>query len=297
MYSKKLKVRAVIAILCLCLTCCGPGRAIVGLIRKIYGNNEWVLGIAGLCFCVLLIVGVVLAIKTRRAARVERREDQERRDKLAQQLAAETELAVSESIVHGSPLPFVLYLRPFCLETTLRERRKEIGLFGNLLLGSGKMNFDFLLQADLKDMNVLLVSIGVPNEKEGAGRIVTTDASWRDRFRKLAQWAMTIVVVPGMQAGILAEIRWLPVSGLLVNSIFFKPKGYPRGEWERMKDFYEQEEEIEFPDYSRRQLSFRMYSSGICHDISSWKLVFSKNKKKRGRNQMRALLTNKPDEP
>jgi hypothetical protein len=257
-----------------------------------------VLGIAGLCFCFLLVVGVVLAIKTRRAARVERREDQERRDKLAQQLAAETELAVSESIAHGSPLPFVLYLRPFCLEATFRERRKEIGWFGNLLLGSGKMNFDFFLQADLKDINVLLVSIGVPNEKEGAGHIVTTDASWRDRFRKLAEWAKTIVVVPGMQAGILAEIRWLRVSGLLVNSVFIKPKGYPLDEWETMREFYEDEEDVEFPAYSRKQLSFRMYSSGICYDIRrwSWQIAVSKKQKKRGRDEMRALLTNRAKE-
>lgn len=124
--------------------------------------------------------------------------------------------------------------------------------------------------------------------------MVATDTTWRERFRQLAERATTIVVVPGVQSGILSEIRWLRVSGLLVNAIFFKPRGYPREAWEKMKEFYENEEDIEFPDYSPKQLSFRMYSSGRCHDVSTWNSVYLSSKRKRGENQMCALFTNKP---
>lgn len=100
--------------------------------------------------------------------------------------------------------------------------------------------------------------------------------------------------MPGIQAGIRSEIRWLRVSGLLVNAVFFKPRGYPQADWEQMKEAYENEEDIELPDYSPKQLSFRMYSSGRCHDVLTWNSVYLRSKKKRGKDQMSALLANKP---
>jgi hypothetical protein len=203
--------------------------------------------------------------------------------------------ALSRLPISFSASPFALYLRPFALERMIRESQEELLLQHPIqLLFRKKINFDFILQNYFNSLGVTVISIGTPNDREGAGHVVTTEASWRECFRQLAERATIIVVVPGIQAGIMAEIRWLIVSGLLVNAIFFKPKGYPKAEWQKMQALYEQEEDIDLPDYSLNQLSFRMYSSGRCHDVMTWGTVYRKRKKERGDAQMKAVLSNKP---
>jgi len=212
--------------------------------------------------------------------------EQRRRDRLAQEIAEETERHILSNILSGKEIaPFALYLRPFALEKQT---------LSDLVLAREISNFDHILQGHYESQGTTLIKIGTPNNKEGAGHIVTTDDSWRERFRQLAERATTIVVVPGIQPGIMSEIRWLRVSGLLVNSVFFKPIGYPKADWVKMQELYEQEEDIELPDYSPKQLSFRMYSSGICYDVEPWGTVYLPHKKRRGRAQMRAVLSNQP---
>lgn len=212
--------------------------------------------------------------------------EQRARDWLAQEIAEKTERQILSNILAGKEIaPFALYLRPFAF-----ERQK----LSHLFVAPEISNFDRILQDHYKSLDTVLISIGTPNYKEGAGHVVTTDDSWRERFRQLAERATTIVVVPGIQPGIMSEIRWLRVSGLLVNSVFFKPVGYPKDEWVKMQELYEQEEDIELPDYSRKQLSFRMYSSGKCYNVKLWSSVYFPHKRRRGRDQMKALLSNQP---
>jgi len=189
-------------------------------------------------------------------------------------------------------IPFVLYLRPFGLEEFFRTWGTEYDVMDNLFLDGVKMNFDYHVQTELSHLDLLLISIGPPNDKQGAGHMVTTDSLWRERFRQLAERARTIIVVPGIQTGITAEIRWLIVSGLLVNAVFFKPRGYPRAAWEQMQVQYENEEDIELPDYSPNQVSFRIYSSGRCYDVFIWRTSYLRSKN--GKAHLRALLNNKP---
>jgi len=213
--------------------------------------------------------------------------EQRRRDRLAQEIGEEIERSsvLSDILSNKDVAPFALYLRPFALEEhTLAD----------LLVVREISNFDYILQYHYESQGKTLIKIGTPNHKEGAGHLVTTEDSWRERFRQLAERATTIVVVPGMQPGIMSEIRWLRVSGLLVNSVFFKPVGYPKAEWVKMQELYEQEEDIELPDYSRKRLSFRMYSSGRCYDVTPWRTVYLPHQKRRGRDQMRRILSNKP---
>jgi hypothetical protein len=224
--------------------------------------------------------------------------EQEERDRLAREIAEETERRLISDILSGSDVPpFALYLRPFALDMNIRQNQGKISLlqpmrFINFF--SEGLNFDYLLQNYYKSLGITLISIGSSNGFEGAGHLVTTDALWRERFRQLAERAKNIVVVPGIQPGIMAEIRWLRVSGLLVNSVFFKPIGYPKVEWQRIQELYEREEDIALPDYSPNQLSFRMYSSGRCYDVRMWGTVYLPGKKKRGAAQMKSLLSNKP---
>lgn len=222
--------------------------------------------------------------------------EQAERDRLAQEIAKEAERRLIAEILSGSHIPpFSLYLRPFTLERTLREYQETLlphTLF--TLPFRKKMNFDYILQNYFTSLGITLISIGAPNDKEGAGHVVTPDELWRERFRQLAERAIIIVVVPGIQSGIMSEIRWLRVSGLLVNAVFFKPRGYPKAEWQKVQELYEQEEDIELPDYSPKQLSFHMYSSGRCHNIMTWNTVYRKSKREHGSAQMKALLSNRP---
>jgi hypothetical protein len=212
--------------------------------------------------------------------------EQRERDRLAQEIAEDTERRILSEILSGKDIaPFALYLRPFALEKDA---------FVNQLLSREMSKFDHILQSHYEPLGITLLSIGSQINKEGAGHVVTTDDQWRERFRQLAERATTIVVVPGVQPGIMSEIRWLRVSGLLVNSVFFKPTGYPKAEWRKMQEIYEQQEDIELPDYSPKQLSFRMYSSGICYDVMTWSTVYFPHKRRRGRGQMRSVLSNRP---
>jgi hypothetical protein len=258
-------------------------------------SRRWILSI-------LFFAGIVIVSIAKRHASAGLKVEQEQRDRLAQKLAGKIE---SEILSGTNISPFVLYLRPFALEKAIRERQGRISLWQILLphmlltnlLFHQKANFDLKLQTYLDRLGIMLISIGYPNNKEGAGRIITTDSTWRERFQQLAERATTIVVVPGYSEGVISEIRWLKGSGLLVNAIFFKPASYPRADWQKMKKLYEQEEDIEIPDYSPKQLSFRMYPSGRCYDVLKWRTAYRRSKMDRGEDQMRALLTNKRIEP
>lgn len=234
--------------------------------------------------------GILLGCIAMHYARMERKVEQEQRDRLAQRLATEIERRIAEGVSGSAISPFALYLRPFTLEKEIRGWKLGTGSSETFFLETGKMNFDYFLQEHLSYLDIPLISIGLPDDQEGAGHVITTDPLWRERFHQLAERAKTIIVVPGIQAGVLAEIRWLRVTGLLVNTVFFKPKGYPRADWQKMKEFYEEEEDIEFPDYSPKQLSFRMYSSGRCYELLTWHTVYRKSVMKRGVDQMRTLL-------
>lgn len=242
----------------------------------------------------LIVAGIVIGYITMHYARSERKVEQKRRDKLAERIATQVEQRIAK-IPLGSKVPvFVLYLRPFALEKTIRGWKLVVGGFKMFFLESGKMNFDYFLQNNLDYLDIPLVSIGLPDDQEGAGRIAT-DATWYKRFERLADCAKAVFVVPGIQDGIKAEIRWLRSSGLLVNVIFFKPRRYPRTAWEAIKEFYEREDGIEFPDYSSKHLSFRIDPAGKSYDLLTWPTLYRGAMGKLGRNQMRALLATLPE--
>jgi len=228
---------------------------------------------------------------------------QDIRDRLARKLASRGEGRFISDILSGrNTSPYALYLRPFALEKKIRQRDERISLWQLLLphnlldhiLLPQKINFDLNLQTYFDPLGITLISIGHPNNQEGAGHVITTDSSWQEHFRQLAKRATTIIVVPGFQEGILSEIRWLRESNLLVNAVFFKPVGYPKAAWEKMHKLYEKEENIKLPPYSRKQLSFRMYPSGRCYDVLTWAKVYRKRKKDMKTARVQAALLNNP---
>jgi hypothetical protein len=121
MYSRKVKVNAVIASLCILSAL---KVAHVGVRYMMSGR-----GVVPLIVIVLLLgAGIAMAIDTRRCARAERLADQECRDRVARQLAEEAERRlISEIHTGGNPSPFVLYLRPFFLEKAFRVWKAKHG--------------------------------------------------------------------------------------------------------------------------------------------------------------------------
>ena len=206
------------------------------------------------------LIGLLIALLNRDKEKNQKDIDQRKRDRfaeevnrLAQEIAEEEErLYISEILSGGKFAPFALYLRPFALEIMFRQREKQISLLHILLphllltylLVTEIVNFDLVLQTYFDPLGLTLISVGSPNALEGAGHVIVADSSWRERFRQLAERATTIIVIPGLQEGILSEIRWLRVTGLLVYAVFFKPAGYPKAEWKKMQEFYEEEEDI-----------------------------------------------------
>lgn len=237
-----------------------------------------------------LALAAIFGVIAMHRAHVERRDEQTLRDRAAKKLI---ELIVSSR----KPPAFVLYLRPFLTEPMLRRWTIGTGSLRTFLLDSGRMNFDNLLQEHLTYLDLALVSLGAPDDHEGAGRIATSDALWREQFHQLAERAASIVVVPGLNDGIKAEIRWLRVRGLLGNTVFFKPKGYRQAEWQRAAKFFQDEDDLEFPVFSRRHISFRLYPSGTSYEVSSWMTINPRWLSPEGKAQMRRLLTNKPPVP
>jgi hypothetical protein len=238
-------------------------------------------------------VTVLFAFLASRLARRDRREDQERRDRLAARIVSEIERRV-EAGASISDLPkFALYLRPFRAERSFTTWRTGIANSKHQFIDSGSVAFDYSLLDFFDRMDIHLLSIGARKSDEGAGRIEASDSEWRARFRLLAERANVILVVPGLQPGILSEIRWLRAAGLLSRTILFKPSGYTRGGWLAVARGFEEQEDIELPVYSSHQISFRMYPSGICHDVRTW--TGSGTAERSSQNLLRALLSDTPE--
>jgi hypothetical protein len=236
----------------------------------------------------LLIAGIIIGFITMHYARAERRVEQEQRDKLARRIAAEVEQRIAKDPSGNKAPVFALYLRPFALENTIRSWKLVRGGLKTFFLESANMNFDYFLQDNLNYLDMPLVSIGLPDDQEGAGR-VTMDGTWYKRFKRLADRAKVIFVVPGVDDGIKAEICSLRSSGLLLKVVFFKPKWYPRTAWADMKEFYETKVGIEFPEYSSKHLSFRVDASGKYYDLLTWYTLDRRPMRKLHKDQMRAL--------
>ena len=131
-----------------------------------------------------------------------------------------------------------------------------------------------------------LVCIGSPDGQEGAGRVKSDDANWLQYFRSLARLAKTIIVVPGKQPGIVAEMVWLRRTGLLASkTICFKPHRYHKADWEDMREELAQNEGFDLPEYSPKQFAFKLYSSGRHHGQVIWGWIWWLQEKKyeRGR--------------
>jgi hypothetical protein len=235
---------------------------------------------------------VLLALIAAYSSKGARADAQAARDLFAQRLATEATKYI-EAVTNGRPFkPFVLYLRPFTFDTAFSQPLQPLRALvaESFFQHPPRFRFDYMLHEQLALRDTPLISIGVSDHVASAGHVVASDEEWLQRFRELAGLARSIAFVPGRQAGIVAEFRWLRVTGLLGNTVFLKPEGYPMREWQEVQRFFQEEEDVELPAYSPRRLAFRMYADGRCHDIIEWKNLWVPELANRAGKRLTMLL-------
>lgn len=111
-------------------------------------------------------------------------------------------------------VPFALYLRPFAVTDRL-------GFYG-ISAKWGGVDLEALLAHSCRSWGELL-ALGQPGEAIGAGRIVSSDEDWKNKFHLLAERAKIIIVIPAINEGTFFEIAWLKSNRLLRKTIFVMP--------------------------------------------------------------------------
>ncbi len=206
--------------------------------------------------------------------RSHRREQQEQRDREARALADQAAEQCFGALSQGQRVgKFVLFLRPFALDGAMYAPSSPIPRFllqpGFWIGSPPRALFEEYLAREILSTQLSLISLGQPSTLLGAGRIETVDAEWFRRFSTLAEAATSLALVPGAQPGIVSEVSYLRASGWLWKTVFFKPVGYSKAEWEEAAEALAQER-IDLPDWSTRMLSFRLYNSGQVHQLLTW---------------------------
>jgi hypothetical protein len=76
-----------------------------------------------------------------------------------------------------------------------------------------------------------LIALGRPGEQVGAGRVLTTEESWKATFEKLAGGVSTIFLIPSSHPGTLWELRRVVVDPeMLRKTAFIIPPYYVKDE-------------------------------------------------------------------
>lgn len=240
------------------------------------GPRDW-LEAGGWWVIAYLASGLALGLVTLLLSRARSARQQVQRNAEARRLADEAAERQFEAITSGQAVgEFVLYLRPFALDDTLEAPSSllmTIPLLPRSFLNPARPRFEEYLAASLQPRQQPLICLGRPEGSIGAGRVETDDEGWRLRLATLAHAATGIALVPGAQPGIQEEALYLRRNGLLRKTIGFKPVAYPEAAWARAAEAYA-EIGIDLPDWSRGMLSFRLYDSGVVHQLETWSFRF-----------------------
>jgi len=126
---------------------------------------------------------------------------------------------INELTLAGKSPPFALYLRAF--ETT-GKMQQEVGHY--TMFGGPRLSRDLeTALAEAMANSYPMVALGEPGEHFGAGRINTSDKTWRADLERLARVASILVVVPSDRPGTAWELEHLLQWGLLSKCVFFQP--------------------------------------------------------------------------
>jgi len=241
--------------------------------------------IKSLTFLLFLTLSLIALAK----AKKRRNEDQKAADENARKL--------EEALLGNDRRPFALYLRPFLIDKKVRVWEHRLSRIPRLRMMQwllrDKVNYDYRLRREFETwLRTSLLSFDA-GDKPGASHLRATDSNWEEKFQLLAPSAQTIVVVPGISDGIIKEMRWLMMAGLVDITVFLKPKGYPKKKWTEARLSFEKGG-VRLPPYYSKELSFRIDSSGRCYQEHKWRPKFRYSKEDLDMVMRRRLLANRP---
>ncbi len=118
---------------------------------------------------------------------------------------------------------YAIYLRSFVVTGNLEIAYIE-SLWQGQSLGNRRETCDLeSLLAEAFEPFEPLVALGTPGEHIGAGRILTSDGSWREQIELLLRGAATIVMIPSFRSGTEWEIDWLIAHRCIERTLFIMP--------------------------------------------------------------------------
>jgi hypothetical protein len=169
--------------------------------------------------------------------------------------------------IENSPERIILYLRPFAVTGSIKQdegeffetvdgtARQDEGDPGTeqwrrTTLPVGHMNVGIGENASLfeqnSDMELVLehalhgaghfIALGRPGEALGAGRLLTTEAEWRNSVTLLIEAASLCIVIPSAQPGTQWELRHIVQNGHLEKCCILMPPAFGKAssanEWQ-----------------------------------------------------------------
>jgi hypothetical protein len=220
---------------------------------------------------------------------------QKTRDKNAVVLKNKYLSLISEDEAAG----FSLYLRPFDSTDILQSQSASgVDSRGGYLT----LDMESLIERSMSK-KFPLIALGKPGEMIGAGRILTSEANWKDEIDILIKNAELIFILPSDHPGTLHEIQLIKDYQLLAKCIWIMPEsvsemgyhafigtGVPRfvskiqytdfsGLWDKTQKELKTKGVI-LPDYNSKGMFYKLDESG--HLIKTAELALSKKFNKLG---------------
>jgi hypothetical protein len=160
---------------------------------------------------------------------------------------------------------FLLYLRPFRTTGQLNSGNPEYAtgpMTPRACTQPKSVEFETRLATAVESFGPL-IAFGKPGEHFGSGRIHATEEEWREDFKKLANRAWAIFVLPFNATSTQWEIDWLIHEGLIPKCIFVMPPR-PIGDFQAVSKMWSEAREVlsnkgvPLPPYSGDGALFRI---------------------------------------
>lgn len=165
----------------------------------------------------------------------------------------------------------LLYFRPFKLTGQLHIHNPKSDIAGptpNMFLGK-TVELESVLREDLEPYGAL-VGLGRPGEADGAGRVDSSEASWRQKAAVLAAASDLILLVPSERPGTVEEMKLVVEAGYLAKTIFLMPPKVDGGNFDTADEWSKAKEAaaalgLGLPDYQPEGAFIAFASDGRRH--------------------------------
>jgi hypothetical protein len=176
---------------------------------------------------------------------------------------------VSQQASLARPAVF-LYFRPFKLTGQLHVHNPKSDIAGPTpnMFQARTVELESVLREDLEPYGAL-VGLGRPGEADGAGRVDSNEASWRQKAATLAMASDLILLVPSDRPGTVEEMKLVAQAGYLGKTIFLMPPEVDGGKFDVADEWSKAKEAasalgLALPDYQPEGAFLAFASDGRC---------------------------------